>query len=115
VLTRFHSWRQNKRRSKAFERFFRVLQRKGPLLQQENKRRIIKSGIAVFVLIVIVLIFTGYWFHLHWTGFDGGYSTTTIQSTSHGTTTTVAEPSAKSLWDWLQLLFIPAVLAFGGL
>ena len=43
-----------------------------------------------------VVILGGYLFHWDWAGFNGKIK------------------SGKTLWDWLQLLIIPAVLAFGG-
>lgn len=47
---------------------------------------------AIIVLLIIVaFVFAGYRFHWSWTGF-----------------------LHKTLWDWLQLLVIPAVLAVGG-
>ena len=50
-----------------------------------------------------------------WTGFNGGYSQITTTSTSHGTTIATEKPPGKNLWDLLQLLIIPLVLAGGGL
>ncbi len=46
--------------------------------------------LVVLVSLVIVVIM-GYWLHWGWTGL-----------------------SKRTLWDWLQLLLIPIVLAFGG-
>jgi uncharacterized protein YjbI with pentapeptide repeats len=66
--------------------------------------------------VVIALIIVGYWFD--WTGFDG-YNKVTIahiiSGTNAGTVTRTEEyQPGKALWDWLQLLIIPAVLAVGG-
>jgi uncharacterized protein YjbI with pentapeptide repeats len=44
--------------------------------------------ITTGIIACITLIFSGYWFHWAWTGFN------------------------KTLWDWMQLLIIPIVLAF---
>jgi len=59
---------------------------------QKNKWRVL-SGIAIIV-VLIALIIKGY--SLDWTGFNGH------------------NKSGKSLWDWMQLLFIPVVLAVAG-
>src|SRR5207249_3544489 len=48
--------------------------------------------IALFALIIL----GGYQFHWDWTGFNGD------------------NKSGKTLWDWLQLLIVPVVLAVGG-
>ncbi len=71
-------------------------------------------GTIVFV-IVIVLIIAGY--QNNWTGFNG-YNKVTITHAISGTnagTTTVTEEyqPGKTLWDWLQLLFIPGILTLG--
>src|SRR5260221_8343698 len=50
-------------------------------------------GVALIV-VLIALIIIGYRFD--WTGFNGH------------------NKSGKSLWDWMQLLFIPVVLAVAG-
>lgn len=62
---------------------------------------------AVFALAI-------YKFGWDWTGFNGGYSQITTTKISHGITTTTVRPAIKTLWDWLQLLIIPIVLAIGG-
>ena len=43
--------------------------------------------IATGIIGFIALVFSGYWFHWAWTGFN------------------------KTLWDWMQLLIIPVALA----
>jgi membrane protein implicated in regulation of membrane protease activity len=53
--------------------------------------------IALF-LALLVLIYAGYW--APWTGFGQRLGTVS------------AEDRAKTLWDWLDLLFVPLVLAF---
>jgi putative effector of murein hydrolase LrgA (UPF0299 family) len=50
--------------------------------------------VAIFLVVAIVLIIIGY--RLDWTGFNGN------------------NKSGKTLWDWMQLLFIPVVLAVAG-
>ncbi len=62
--------------------------------QQIKKHRVPILVIAIILVVVIALIIVGYRFD--WTGFNGN------------------NKSGKTLWDWLQLLIIPAVLAVGG-
>src|SRR5215469_10008492 len=61
--------------------------------------------IGVLVLVGLIgLIFAGYWFNWGWTGF-----------TEHiGLRVQQYQPT-KTLWDWLQLLLIPLVLAVAAL
>jgi uncharacterized protein YjbI with pentapeptide repeats len=72
--------------------------------------------VAIILVVVIALIIMGY--NIDGTGFNG-YTITTITKTISGvapptnTTTTVYQPG-KTIWDWLQLLIIPAVLAVAG-
>src|SRR5258706_4020658 len=72
---------------------------------------IIAAFLSAIVLIAIDISFYG-------TGFDGynQISTTHILSgPSSGTVTrTEVYQPGKSLWEWLQLLIIPLVLAIGG-
>jgi hypothetical protein len=49
--------------------------------------------VAIILVVAIVLIIVGYRFD--WTGFNGN------------------DTSGKTLWDWLQLLFVPSVLTLG--
>src|SRR5258708_4850726 len=61
--------------------------------------------IGVIVLVgVIGLIFAGYWFNWDWTGFNQHIGPRVPQY----------QPT-KTLWDWLQLLIIPLVLAVAAL
>jgi uncharacterized protein YjbI with pentapeptide repeats len=68
--------------------------------QKRQKRQKIKQyGVTILVVsiilvVAIALIIIGYRFD--WTGFNG------------------TNKSGKTLWDWLQLLIIPVVLAFAG-
>src|SRR5260221_10666102 len=86
------------------------------LWQKIRKPLVLTGFIAACALafVFIVGFIGGYIFNWDWTGINGGYSTITTTSTSHGITTTTAKPPEKSLWDWLQLLIIPAALAVGG-
>ncbi len=52
--------------------------------------------IALFVTLVVLVILGGYKFNWGWTGFNRD------------------NKSSKTLWDWMQLLFIPVVLAIAG-
>src|SRR5712692_12092826 len=84
--------------------------------QQIKQPRVAIGVVGVVLVVVIALIIAGYWFD--WTGFDG-YSQVTIAHTTSGPSagtvvrTEVYQPG-KNLWDWLQLLIIPAVLVVGG-
>ena len=73
--------------------------------------------VLVVVTVVIALIIVGYRFN--WTGFNGYNKVTVahiITGPSTGTVTRTEEyQPGKALWDWLQLLIIPLVLAVGAL
>src|SRR5260221_13262358 len=61
--------------------------------------------IGVLVLVGLIgLIFAGYWFNWDWTGFNEHIGPRVPQY----------QPT-KALWDWLQLLIIPLVLAIAAL
>ncbi len=67
--------------------------------------------VVVIALIIAIILFNG-------TGFNG-YNKVTITSTIRGTnagtvTRTEEYQPGKALWDWMQLLIIPVVLAIGG-
>ncbi len=83
---------------------------------QYIRKHRVAATITAFV-VVMVLIFAGYWFD--WTGFNG-YNKVTIthimSGTNAGTVTRTEEhQQGKALWDWLQLLIIPLVLAVAAL
>jgi hypothetical protein len=67
--------------------------------------------------VLMLLIIGGY--TAEWTGF--GEDTTATKETTHYSDSTITidvaqDPRrAKTLWDWLQLLVVPAVLAIGGI
>src|SRR5260221_9027510 len=52
--------------------------------------------VILVIALVVLVILGGYLFHWDWAGFNGKIK------------------SGKTLWDWLQLLFIPVVLAVAG-
>ncbi len=62
--------------------------------QKIKQYRITILVIAITLVVVIAFIIVGYRFD--WTGFNGN------------------NKSGKTLWDWLQLLIVPLVLAIGG-
>jgi len=62
--------------------------------QQIKKYRVTILVVAIILVVAFAFIIVGYRFD--WTGFSGN------------------SKSGKTLWDWLQLLIIPAVLAVGG-
>ena len=83
---------------------------------QKTKQHRVAIVVVVIVLVVVVTI-VGYWFD--WTGFNGYNKVTIIHTISvinAGTVTKTEEyQPGKALWDWLQLLIIPFVLAVGAL
>jgi uncharacterized protein YjbI with pentapeptide repeats len=58
----------------------------------------------VLLVGLIVLIYVAYQFKWDWTGFNQRIGPNTLQY-----------QSAKTLWDWLQLLFVPVVLTLGAI
>src|SRR5437763_6861323 len=82
----------------------------------------IATGIVITLFALIAAFtFAVYKFGWNWTGFNGGYSKVTTTMVTPGTTTatpgtTVAreQQPAKTLWDVLQLLIVPLILAIGG-
>jgi uncharacterized protein YjbI with pentapeptide repeats len=64
--------------------------------QQIQTHPVVSVLIAFIIALVVLVILGGYLFHWDWTGFNGN------------------NKSGKTLWDWMQLLFIPVVLAIAG-
>src|SRR5260370_4517271 len=86
--------------------------------QMQKYRRAI--GVVVIVLIVVVVIALMIVVVLsNGSGFNGYNKVSTVHTISGpsaGTVTRTEEyQPGKTLWDWLQLLFIPAVLALGAI
>jgi hypothetical protein len=81
-----------------------------------QQHRVAVGVVGIVLIVVIVLIILGYWFD--WTGFNGYNKVTTARTMSGPNAGTVIRTEeyqqGKALWDWLQLLIIPAVLAVGG-
>lgn len=71
-----------------------------PHIKQNNRRWILIIGIPILIIGFIVFITLGYLFDWSWTGLNEfvGPNIRQFQPT-------------KSLWDWMQLLIIPIVLA----
>ncbi|GHO41884.1 pentapeptide repeat-containing protein [Ktedonospora formicarum] len=68
------------------------------------------GGLAFLLLACVGLFIWGVsQFGWDWTGFNGGYHKIII----HGASQDQELPQAKTLWDWFQLLIVPAILAAG--
>jgi Pentapeptide repeats (8 copies) len=82
--------------------------------QKIKQHRIAIKITTLILLIAILLIVMGY--HIDGIGFNGGTSVTiaTTTGSTASITRTVNPQPGKTLWDWLQLLIIPVVLAIGG-
>src|ERR1700686_3283352 len=82
-------------------------------IRQRRSVIIITTGIIV---VAIALIIVGYLFD--WSGFNGYTQVSIVHALSGPAAGTVTRTEAfqpgKSLWDWLQLIIIPVVLAIGG-
>jgi uncharacterized protein YjbI with pentapeptide repeats len=81
--------------------------------QQKIKPYRIIINIIIFISIVLFIV-ASYLFHWNWTGLDGGSNIITLMTPVKGGTSTSEQQPAKTLWDWLQLLIIPLMLAIGG-
>src|SRR5436305_9808740 len=82
--------------------------------QKIQQHPFIATGIMVALTVLIVVCGLVVHFGWDWTGFNGGYDQITVTSPSPGITTTTVKPPSKTLWDWLQLLIVPIILAVGG-
>jgi len=85
--------------------------------RQIQQHPMVAIGLIVALVVVIALISLE--IRLYGTGFNG-YNKVTIAHTISGTNTgtvikTEEYQPGKALWDWLQLLIIPLVLAVGAL
>ncbi len=85
--------------------------------QQIKQHRVALGVVAMVLVVAITLIIVGYWFD--WAGFNGYNKITvahTISGTNAGTVIRTEEyQPGRTLWDWLQLLIIPLVLAIAAL
>jgi hypothetical protein len=68
---------------------------------------------AIILAVVIALILGGY--RISWTGFNGYDKVTKEFDQSGVLVKTTTESQGKTLWDWLQLLFVPAAISLIGI
>jgi hypothetical protein len=78
----------------------------------DNKAKII--WILTVLVLVTLFVFSVQRYGWGWTGFYG-YPTETQTTTSGNITTVKSRTLDKTLWDWMQLFIIPAVLAGGAI
>jgi len=76
------------------------------LWQWVKQHLVVSIFITGLVIFLVVSFIGGYFFNWLWTGFSP------YTSTPHATNITFQRE--KTLWDWLQLLIIPLVIAIGG-
>jgi len=80
------------------------------------KQHWVAVAVTIAIILVLTLIIICIWFN--GTGFNGYTQVSTIRTLSGPTAGTVTRTETnqpgKTLWDWLQLLFIPVVLAIAG-
>ena len=82
---------------------------------QNNRKPLGYLGLVIVGLLVIVLVIRA--LVVNGTGFDPTMTVTVSKATTTSpmTVTTIKQyQQGKTLWDWLQLLIIPIVLAIGG-
>src|SRR5216684_5332119 len=78
-------------------------------IKQHPVATVLIALLAAVIVLIILSIF-GYIFSWDWTGLNA----TNFTSAPQNITKTIAYQPGKTLWDWLQLLIIPAVLAVAG-
>jgi len=83
---------------------------------QHIKQRRVAIKVTTAMIVIPVALIVGYRFDV--TGFNGYIQVSTVHTIGGPmagtvTRTEVYQPG-KTLWDWLQLLIIPVVLAIGG-
>lgn len=71
-----------------------------PWWNKTSKPRLVIISFLTILFVLLILITLGYIFNWGWTGLTS-YKVSGVQP-------------GKTLWDWLQLLIIPAVIALGG-
>lgn len=78
---------------------------------QPIRHRLLISLIGVGISVVLAaLVYEVIRFGWGWTGFAGGASQVTVKGATEDTVYVVS----KTLWDWMQLLLVPVMLAIGG-
>lgn len=82
-------------------------------LQQQVK---ILYGILYFVIVAVIIVFVScaYRFQWDWTGFGETQVITTSIKEDHQTNISRQDHSGKTLWDWLELLIVPILIAVLG-
>ncbi len=79
--------------------------------QNIRQHPFIVAGIIVVIFALTAFAIAVIKFGWDWTGFNGGYG----KITNHTPAKDTELPPARTLWDWLQLLIIPLVLAVAAL
>jgi uncharacterized protein YjbI with pentapeptide repeats len=80
-----------------------------------QQHRFIATVIVVTLFALIAAFtFAVYKFGWNWTGFNGGYPKLTTTKITPGTTMATEQQPTKTMWDVLQLLIVPIILAIGG-
>jgi Pentapeptide repeats (8 copies) len=83
--------------------------------QKYGKLLIIIAAVFIVLAMLITVILLVLQFGWDWTGFiKPSKNSSFVKVTIKSTTRDIEEPPAKTLWDWLQLLFVPVVLAIAG-
>ena len=90
----------------------------GQKINQHPVRTSVIIIVSVLVIALVVVLTLGYWFNWPGVGVNGGYpkisTATDIKPLPQKITKTEEQQPVKTLWDWMQLLIIPLVLAIGG-
>jgi uncharacterized protein YjbI with pentapeptide repeats len=79
-----------------------------PLPQVTGGMLALVAGMALIAVLLVLFVCEAYVQRWGWTGFVPSPSNPAKSASD-------AKQSPKTLWDWMQLLIAPAVLAFGGL
>lgn len=87
-----------------------VVERPRSRWQKIRQHPFIITAIIAVLVAVAIFIYAVYEFGWDWTGFNSGYGQVTI----HTPAKDIVLLPVKTLWDWLQLLIVPLVLAIGG-
>ena len=85
---------------------------------QRMRHWLMKACGELIVLVALVALAYAVYavivFGWSWTGFVGGDGIVAITTTEHGVPTATQHLPVKTLWDWMQLLLVPVMLAIGG-
>lgn len=88
--------------------------RKGWQFLKRHPSRLVIFAIIVAPTVLSILLILGYPFHVDGIGFDGGVTQITKRTAIPGGTQAQVYSPVKTVWDWLELLIVPAVLAAVG-